>query len=65
MPVSPGFLDYLTLREYVEKLQLLKSTEERQRRLREIPKIHADPKMDPKYESEDDAEGGNNSKKGM
>ncbi|CAA3013209.1 zinc finger CCCH domain-containing 44-like [Olea europaea subsp. europaea] len=63
LPVSPGFLDYLTLREYVEKLQLLKSTEERQRRLREIPKIHADPKMDPKYESEDDAEGGNNSKK--
>ncbi|CAI9766682.1 unnamed protein product [Fraxinus pennsylvanica] len=50
------------LREYVEKLQLLKSTEERQRRLREVPEIHADPKVDPKYGSEDDAEGGTNSK---
>ncbi|KAL2552743.1 zinc finger CCCH domain-containing protein 44-like [Forsythia ovata] len=48
--------------EYVEKLQLLKSPEERQRRLREVPEIHADPKMDPNYETEEDAEGGNNSK---
>ncbi|KFK40064.1 hypothetical protein AALP_AA3G325500 [Arabis alpina] len=42
------------LRECVEKLQLLKSPEERQRRLEEIPEIHADPKMDPDCESEDD-----------
>ncbi|XP_051137019.1 zinc finger CCCH domain-containing protein 19-like isoform X2 [Andrographis paniculata] len=41
------------LRECVEKLQLLKKPEERQRRLEDIPEIHADPKMDPSYESED------------
>ncbi|KAG6410836.1 hypothetical protein SASPL_128905 [Salvia splendens] len=39
--------------ECVEKLQLLKTPEERQRRLDEIPEIHADPKMDPSHESED------------
>ncbi|CAN6855381.1 hypothetical protein Bca4012_041734 [Brassica carinata] len=44
------------LRECVEKVQLLKSPEERQRRLEEIPEIHADPKMDPDYESEDEDE---------
>ncbi|PIN26856.1 RNA polymerase I transcription factor UAF [Handroanthus impetiginosus] len=42
------------LREYVEKLQLLKSPEERQRRISEVPEIHADPKMSPNYESEED-----------
>ncbi|KAJ9189665.1 hypothetical protein P3X46_000930 [Hevea brasiliensis] len=42
------------LRECVEKLQLLKSPMERQRRLEEIPEIHADPNMDPSYESEED-----------
>lgn len=42
-----------TLRECVEKLQLLKTPEERRRRLEEITEIHADPKMDPSYESED------------
>ncbi|XVF01013.1 hypothetical protein REPUB_Repub04eG0051200 [Reevesia pubescens] len=42
------------LRECVEKLQLLKTPEERQRRLEEIPEIHVDPNMDPSYESEDD-----------
>ncbi|XP_074286221.1 zinc finger CCCH domain-containing protein 19-like isoform X2 [Silene latifolia] len=42
------------LRECVEKLQLLKTPEERQRRLDEIPKVHADPKMDPSCESEDE-----------
>ncbi|XP_052194905.1 zinc finger CCCH domain-containing protein 19 [Diospyros lotus] len=41
------------LRECVEKLQLLKTPEERRRRLEEIPEIHADPHMDPSYESED------------
>lgn len=43
-----------TLRECVEKLQLLKTPEERQRRLEEIPEIHSDPNMDPSYESEED-----------
>jgi phage FluMu protein gp41 len=43
------------LRECVEKLQLLKSPEERQRRLSEIPEVHADPKMDPSYDSENNA----------
>ncbi|XP_070044756.1 zinc finger CCCH domain-containing protein 19-like isoform X1 [Nicotiana tomentosiformis] len=42
------------LRECVEKLQLLKTPDERQRRLEEVPEIHADPKMDPSYESEDE-----------
>ncbi|KAK9691011.1 hypothetical protein RND81_09G170400 [Saponaria officinalis] len=42
------------LRECVEKLQLLKTPEERQRRLDETPVVHADPKMDPSYESGDD-----------
>lgn len=42
------------LRECVEKLQVLKTPEERQRRLEEVPEIHSDPKMDPSYESEDD-----------
>ncbi|XP_074313267.1 uncharacterized protein LOC141648477 [Silene latifolia] len=42
------------LRECVEKLQLLKTPEERQRKLDEIPEVHADPKMDPSYESEDE-----------
>ncbi|XP_047328484.1 zinc finger CCCH domain-containing protein 19-like [Impatiens glandulifera] len=41
------------LRECVEKLQVLKTPEERRRRLEEIPEIHADPKMDPNYESEE------------
>ncbi|KAM3303579.1 zinc finger CCCH domain-containing protein 19 isoform X1 [Capsicum chacoense] len=41
------------LRECVEKLQLLKTPDERHRRLEEVPEIHADPKMDPSYESED------------
>lgn len=46
----------LTLRECVEKLQLLKSPDERRRRLEEIPEIHADPNMDPNYESEEEDE---------
>ncbi|XP_022953119.1 zinc finger CCCH domain-containing protein 19-like [Cucurbita moschata] len=44
------------LRECVEKLQLLKTPEERQRRREEIPEIHADPNMDPSHESEDEDE---------
>ncbi|KAK2979779.1 hypothetical protein RJ640_016311 [Escallonia rubra] len=46
---------FLTLNSNVEKLQLLKTPEERQRRLREIPEVHADPNMDPSYESEEDS----------
>ncbi|KAJ7968177.1 Zinc finger CCCH domain-containing protein 19 [Quillaja saponaria] len=42
------------LRECVEKLQILKTPEERQRRLEEIPEVHADPRMDPGFESEED-----------
>lgn len=56
--ISQNTLSYpwllFTLRECVEKLQLLKTPEERQRRLEEIPEIHADPNMDPSYESEED-----------
>jgi hypothetical protein len=37
----------------VEKLQLLNSPDEQQRRLYEIPEVHTDPKMDPNYESGD------------
>lgn len=46
-----GFLNTSTLRECVEKLELLKTPEERHRRLLEIPEVHADPKMNPEYES--------------
>lgn len=45
-----------TLRECVEKLQILKTPEELQRRLEEIPEIHVDPNMDPSYESEEEDE---------
>ncbi|KAF3676518.1 putative zinc finger CCCH domain-containing protein 19-like isoform X2 [Capsicum annuum] len=41
------------LRDRAKKLQLLKTPDERHRRLEEVPEIHADPKMDPSYESED------------
>ncbi|KAF3440764.1 hypothetical protein FNV43_RR19050 [Rhamnella rubrinervis] len=44
-----------TLRECVEKLQLLNSLEERQRRLQEVPVVHSDPNMDLNCESEDNA----------
>ncbi|KAJ6906912.1 hypothetical protein NC651_017550 [Populus alba x Populus x berolinensis] len=43
------------LLECVEKLDLLKSPEERQRRLLEIPDVHADPNMNPSYDSEEDS----------
>ncbi|XP_057500328.1 zinc finger CCCH domain-containing protein 44-like [Actinidia eriantha] len=41
-------------RECLEKLELLKTPEERQRRLYEIPEVHADPNMDPNCESDKD-----------
>jgi hypothetical protein len=40
----------------VEKLKLLSTPEERARRLNEEPKIHADPTMDPEYESLEEQE---------
>ncbi|GAB2291756.1 hypothetical protein Dimus_026009 [Dionaea muscipula] len=43
------------LRENVEKLQLLKTPEERRRRLDEIPVVHADPNMDPSHDSDDES----------
>lgn len=44
------------LRECVEKLKLLSTPEERARRLKEEPEIHADPAMDPNYESPEELE---------
>lgn len=49
----------------MEKLQLLKMPEERQRRLEEIPEIHSDPKMDPSYESEEDDGEADDKRQGM
>lgn len=40
----------------MEKLELLKTPEEHQRRLHKIPDVHLDPNMDPDYESEEEAE---------
>lgn len=57
-------LTLFTLRECVDKLQLLKTPEERQRRISEVPVIHADPKMDPNYESEEDSRIGDNINEG-
>ncbi|CAI9764366.1 unnamed protein product [Fraxinus pennsylvanica] len=55
--------EFTELRECVEKLQLLKTPEERHRRLEEIPEIHADPKMDPSYESDEDDSEADNSRR--
>ncbi|PWA56667.1 zinc finger, CCCH-type [Artemisia annua] len=43
-------------KECVVKLQLLKTPEERERRLHAIPAVHSDPKMNPDYESDDTEE---------
>ncbi|XP_042026812.1 zinc finger CCCH domain-containing protein 19-like isoform X1 [Salvia splendens] len=51
------------LRKNAERLQLLKSPEERQRRISEVPEIHADPTMNPNYESEEDIRSSDHSKK--
>ncbi|KAK7367329.1 hypothetical protein VNO80_09338 [Phaseolus coccineus] len=40
--------------KYVEKLHLLNSPEERQRRLHEIPDVHSDPNLDSMFESDED-----------
>lgn len=39
----------------MEKLQLLNSTEERKRRLEEVPIVNSDPKMDPSCEFDDNS----------
>lgn len=49
----------------MEKLQLLNSPEERQRRLQELPVVHSDPNMDPNCESEDNAGEIDENKKGL
>ncbi|KAL2905427.1 Zinc finger CCCH domain-containing protein 19 [Bienertia sinuspersici] len=41
--------------KYVEKIELLKAPEERIRRIHEVPDVHADPRMDPSYGSDDDS----------
>ncbi|KAJ8443633.1 hypothetical protein Cgig2_019615 [Carnegiea gigantea] len=46
---------HLYFSEYVEKIELLQTTEERQRRMNEIPEVLADPRMDPSYGSDDDS----------
>ncbi|PWA49608.1 alpha/Beta hydrolase fold protein [Artemisia annua] len=43
-----------------DKLKRLKTPEERERQLREIPEVHSDPKMNPDYESDDTEEYFNN-----
>lgn len=35
----------------MEKLQLLNTPEERERRINEVPEVHVDPHMAPDYES--------------
>ncbi|XP_073297033.1 zinc finger CCCH domain-containing protein 44-like [Primulina huaijiensis] len=52
------------LREYVNKVQLLKSPEERQRRIAEIPIVHDGPKISPEYELEEDVKSADNTEKG-
>lgn len=44
---------FFTLRECVEKLQVLNHPAERARRLQEVPEVRADPHMSPNYESEE------------
>ncbi|KAL0378362.1 UNVERIFIED_CONTAM: Zinc finger CCCH domain-containing protein 44 [Sesamum radiatum] len=63
-PLGVAKQEIVRLREYMDKLQLLKSPAELHRRLSEVPEIHADPKMSPHYESEEDARSGEDSTKG-
>ncbi|KAK1439183.1 hypothetical protein QVD17_04999 [Tagetes erecta] len=42
--------------ECVEKIQLLKTPDERECRLNKVPQVHSDPKMNPDYESDDTEE---------
>ncbi|MQL94019.1 hypothetical protein Taro_026667 [Colocasia esculenta] len=43
--------------QWFRHLQLLNSPEERSRRLTDVPEIHADPNMDPNYESAEEESG--------
>ncbi|KAK6916641.1 SWIB/MDM2 domain [Dillenia turbinata] len=60
-----GLINRLTVGDILEKAtalksvrvkDLLKTPEERERRLQETPEVHSDPKMDPSYESEEEDE---------
>lgn len=48
----------------MEKLQLLNSPEERQRRLHEVPDVHSDPNLDSLYESDEDVGESDDNKQG-
>lgn len=48
----------------MEKLQLLNSQEERQRRLQDVPDVHSDPNLDSLFESDEDAGESDDSKQG-
>lgn len=58
-------LTYFTLRECVEKLEILKTPEERLRRLEEVPRVHADPNMDPSHESDEHDSETDDNKRGL
>ncbi|KAL2497666.1 PHD finger family protein [Abeliophyllum distichum] len=60
--VSWSSLTIFTFSECIEEIQLLKL--EHQRKLCEVPEIHADRKVKPNYESEEDTKLGNSSKSG-
>lgn len=49
----------------MEKIELLQAPEERLRRIHEIPDVHADPRMDPSYGSDDDSGESDIKKRGM
>lgn len=48
----------------MEKLQLLNSPKERQRRLQEIPEVYSDPSMDSMFDSDEDIENSDEKKQG-
>lgn len=43
----------------------MKTPEERRRRLEEMPNVHADPKMDPSYESDENGTEDEDSRRGI
>ncbi|KAD3640714.1 hypothetical protein E3N88_29937 [Mikania micrantha] len=51
-----SYLTYLIVSKCVEKIQLLKTPDERERILNKIPQVRSDPKMNPDYESDDTEE---------
>lgn len=52
----------VTVSEYVRKIQVLKSPEERQLRISRIPEIHTDTETGPIFNSEDAKSSGNSTK---